>query len=626
MEQDARREPERAEGALAARGMADAAAILARRFTLQATNVPFLGRGRQERPLPDHLQSRFDTAKADLATAMVMRMRGLAAPGGAVASVTPQNWLFLGSYKKMREALLAQASLAFVAVLGEHGFDSSAAAGAFTALVGLTETRPDARTAFAGLDANDASDPAGKAAVLREKLPITLPQAEKRAAVDFRISVQAEAKGPILASVAIAPNGMHGADLPRFRRFFWEHVPPTDNWAAFQLTVDRTQSFGGREHVFWWSKNGQVHRDNPQARLQGEDAWKRDGVVVSMMRELAVTRYTGEKFDISCTPIVPHDPAHLPAIWAFCSSPDYVAAVRRIDRKLNVTNATLVKVPFDLAHWQKVAAEKYPNGLPEPYSDDPTQWLFHGHPRYAEAGTELHVALARLAGYRWPTETDTEMRLSAEARAHIAEAATLPEADANGLLPVTAVAGERALAERLRGYLAIVFGQEWSDALERRLVAEADEVFDKRPARDGSLEAWLRDRAFRQHCTLFHQRPFLWHVWDGQADGFAAILHYHRLSRANLERLTFTLLGDWIARMRDAGDNRRAEAARILQEKLQRNPQRRKALRHFRPLEARSRRQPIGWSPDLDDGVRLNIRPLMSSRRAARICRTSNTA
>jgi hypothetical protein len=36
-------EPERAEGALAARGMADAAAILVLRFTLQATNVPFLG-------------------------------------------------------------------------------------------------------------------------------------------------------------------------------------------------------------------------------------------------------------------------------------------------------------------------------------------------------------------------------------------------------------------------------------------------------------------------------------------------------------------------------------------------------------------------------------------------------
>ncbi len=159
-------EPERAEGALAARGMADAAAILARRFVLQATNVPFLGRGKQDAALAIYLAARFESAKADLATAMLTRMRALVAPGGTVAAVTPQNWLFLGSYKKLREALMVQASLVLVVVLGEHGFDSSAAAGAFTALVALTEALPNAKTVFAGLDANDASDPVGKAAVL----------------------------------------------------------------------------------------------------------------------------------------------------------------------------------------------------------------------------------------------------------------------------------------------------------------------------------------------------------------------------------------------------------------------------------------------------------------------------
>ena len=46
--------------------------------------------------------------------------------------------------------------------------------------------------------------------------------------------------------------------------------------------------------------------------------------------------------------------------------------VRRLDQKLMVTNATLLKVPFDLPYWQEAAAQKYPNGLPEPESDDPT--------------------------------------------------------------------------------------------------------------------------------------------------------------------------------------------------------------------------------------------------------------
>ena len=71
-------------------------------------------------------------------------------------------------------------------------------------------------------------------------------------------------------------------------------------------------------------------------------------------------------------------------------------------------------------HWQQVAAERYPNGLPEPYSDDPTQWIFHGHPcgsviwdeaaKWTAIGpkrtdaTVLQTAVARLLGYRWPAE------------------------------------------------------------------------------------------------------------------------------------------------------------------------------------------------------------------------------
>jgi hypothetical protein len=70
--------------------------------------------------------------------------------------------------------------------------------------------------------------------------------------------------------------------------------------------------------------------------------------------------------------------------------------IRRIDQAIKVTYPTLAKVPFDLAHWQKIAAEKYPNGLPKPHNDDPTQWLFNGHP--AGSTQPLHVAVARLLG------------------------------------------------------------------------------------------------------------------------------------------------------------------------------------------------------------------------------------
>jgi hypothetical protein len=146
--------------------------------------------------------------------------------------------------------------------------------------------------------------------------------------------------------------------------------------------------------------------------------------------------------------------------------------------------------------------------------------------------------------------------------------------------------------------------------LERRLVREADERFDRKPASDPSLEAWLRDRAFRQHCDLFEQRPFLWQVTDGLRDGFSAFLHYHRLTHAALQKFTYAILGDWLARSKAEGQVTRGDKARALQQKLEailEGKEPHDIFVRWKHLAA----QPIGWEPDLDDGVRQNIRPFI---------------
>ena len=611
-------EPERAEGALAARGMADAAAILARRFVLQVTNVPFLGRGKQDATLAKYLAGRFESAKSDLATAMLTRMRALAASGGTVAAVTPQNWLFLGSYKKMRQELLEQASLALVAALGPHAFEMISGEVVNVALVALNEVRADAGTVFAGLDANDAPDPAGKAAVLGGDEVRVLGHSLQFANPDSRIAVRATKAGSLLSELAYSFQGLSTGDNPRFRRCHWEVMSLLPRWVPEQTTVEETVHYGGRHGILLWEDGkGELYRFGRENILtlhnvdrRGEEAWGSSGVAISQMRVLPACIFSGQQFDTNVGVIVPEDNSVLSAIWAYCSSRDYLEAVRAIDQKLNVTNATLIKVPFDLAHWQKVAAEKYPNGLPEPYSDDPTQWLFHGHPRYAEPGTELHVALARLAGYRWPPENDPQMRVSAEARARIAEVATLPDADATGLLALIPALGERPLADRLRAYCAAAWGDAWTPGAEPTLIAAACERAREKPPKQLTLNSWLRTQAARQHAKLFHDRPFLWWITDGRADGFTAIARCHRLTRANLERLAYTVLGDWITRL---GDDPRGEAGRVLQAKLARILEGEAPYDIFvrwKPLE----NQPLGWDPDLDDGVRLNIRPFLEAK------------
>jgi hypothetical protein len=204
------------------------------------------------------------------------------------------------------------------------------------------------------------------------------------------------------------------------------------------------------------------------------------------------------------------------------------------------------------------------------------------------------------------------MRLSNLARERIALASTLPTADVDGLLPLHTQGSNNPLADVLRHMLAAAFGAALSPAREQALVRAADAKLDKKEARDATLETWLRDRAFRQHCVLFQQRPFLWQIWDGMNDGFSAFLHYHRLDSAALGTLTYTLLGDWIRAAKAEGQTARQERAEQLQQKLAKiieGEAPHDIFVRWKPLA----RQPLGWNPDLDDGVRLNIRPFITA-------------
>lgn len=328
------------------------------------------------------------------------------------------------------------------------------------------------------------------------------------------------------------------------------------------------------------------------ARLQGISAWGKPGVAISQMDSLPVALYGGEAYDSNVSPIIPQDPAHLPAIWCFCRSPEFYAAVRRIDQKLNVTNATLVKVPFDLERWQAVAAEEYPNGLPEPHSDDPTQWLFKGHP--SGSTDPLQVAVARLLGYRWPDQEPDGLDSLG---------------DEDGIVPVPAVRNEAAASDRLREVLRAAFPAEALGSVEDRLLARAG-------AKGGtSLDDWLRNGFFEQHCRRFHNRPFVWHIWDGRKDGFSALVNYHKLDAKALENLTYSYLGDWItaqSRSDAVGAELRLAAAQTLQTKLKLilagEPPHDVFVR-WKPLHEQS----LGWDPDLNDGVRMNIRPFIEA-------------
>ncbi|WP_407278227.1 DNA methyltransferase [Aromatoleum evansii] len=603
--------------ALNARGLLDAARLLDARYHLVVTNVPYLGRSQQDTQLRDYCDKNYEHAKHDLANVFLERCLELSLQNcGVLQVVMPQAWLYLGRYKKQRLKLLADAHWLLAGRLGSGAFDAISGEVVSVVLLSIGNSRVVQGAVMSGLDASKPRSAAEKSALLISGEVLRIDQKAQLNNPDSRVLLGDQISETLLKQYADSRYGLRTSDGPRLIHYFWE-VASEWGWVNHQSTVARTEYYSGRECVVKWDNGSGALNDLAVlglASLQGADAWGHRGVAVSLTGELRSTLFEGTKFDNNCAVVWPLDTADLPAIWCFLSAPNYNTLVRDIDQSLKVTNQTLLKVEFDLAHWQQVAAERYPNGLPKPYSDDPTQWLFHGHPQ--PATDPLQVAVARLLGYRWPGETDADLELADAARDWIAHTEKLaPHADDDGIVCLPAVRGEKPAHERLLALLIdaweTVTPGSWRASTLDRMLAEAD-------CADKSLEVWLREKFFEQHAKRFHHRPFIWHVWDGLKDGFGALVNYHKLDARNLERLIHTYLGDWI-RIQEAGvasgldgAPQRLAAAQALKKKLEailegEDPY--DIFVRWKPLAE----QPIGWHPDLNDGVRLNIRPWMTA-------------
>ena len=604
--------------AVTARGLAKAAEILAGQFTLVATNVPYLGRGKQDEVLKEYCGRVHPKGKADLATCFIERCLALCAMNGSTALVTPQNWWFLGSYRELRKQLLANKCFNAIVTLGEEAWQSFGNRGPVAALIVVTASPTSGTNRMIGIDSLSRPTIEAKIAELLSGEAWLRLQLDQQKNPDHRLTIEPVGEGTLLERFAEAHHGLTTGDSERMQRQFWESNRFDAVWIPFCNAPNACIEYSGRSRLLQWNGGTGAIDELLGARKDGQGAWGKTGVLVRQMRELSPTVFSGEAFDNNTAAIVPHDPQALLPIWAFISSPEYQSAIRRIDQKVSVTSATLVKVPFNLAHWQKVAAEKYPHGLPKPFSSDPTQWLFSGHP--AGADQPLHVALARLLSYLWPRQTGSGFpdcpALDPDGLESLA--------DQDGIVCLSPTRGEAAAVDRLRGLLAAAFGDEWSNARERELLLETAVANDAKKAA-ADLSDWLRQNFFAEHCKLYQSRPFIWQIWDGNPQGFSALVNYHKLAAPNgqgrktLESLTYTYLGDWIDRQKldqaegvNGADDRLAAALDLqgqLKKILEGEPPYDIFVR-WKPLQ----QQAIGWDPDINDGVRLNIRPFLSAQ------------
>jgi hypothetical protein len=216
---------EQQELAAAAQGLTRAVELLAGRYTLVITNVPYLGRGKQDKVLKEYLEAQYDMGKADLATAFVLRCLEFCQEGGATALVTPQNWLFLTTYRKLRETLLERRQWNLVARLGTNAFETISGHVVNVTMVVISSTSATSDHMITGVDVSGAGSFSAKASLLSRIATrdlVSLQQSEQLTNPDAVITLSPPSQLTLLKNYASGLVGILNGDSGRFERTFWE--------------------------------------------------------------------------------------------------------------------------------------------------------------------------------------------------------------------------------------------------------------------------------------------------------------------------------------------------------------------------------------------------------------------
>ncbi len=140
------------DAAVSAQGLLDAARILAQRYHLVITNVPYLSRGKQHDALRGYCEENYSRGRYDLACVFIERCYELANELGTVCVVSSQNWWFLGIYESFRRWLLLETRIGLIAAHGEDAWQHFGDRGPLATLMLGTKTSPS-RGPIYGLNA-----------------------------------------------------------------------------------------------------------------------------------------------------------------------------------------------------------------------------------------------------------------------------------------------------------------------------------------------------------------------------------------------------------------------------------------------------------------------------------------
>ena len=331
--------------------------FLSSKYHVVIANPPYLGGNGMNNRMSAWVKDNYPNSKSDLFAMFMERNLELAVKNGLVAMVTMQSWMFLSSFEKLREKLIAKQDIATLIQIGYNSFpDLNSKVVQACAFVLVNSPHKDLG---AYINLNDAPQSADKELVFIEKKKNNLIY--RASADDFKkipssaiaywASEQAleafENETP-LREISSPKIGMRTGDNERFLRKWFEvstrnfkldcfdkneSLTSEEKWFPYNKGGEYRKWYGNNEYVVNWLNDGYEIKENtrfvyPQLgdnlgwKISNESFYFQPSITWSFISSSFFgVRYTpkGFIFDVAGSSIFPSDTDRLWLTAFLCS-------------------------------------------------------------------------------------------------------------------------------------------------------------------------------------------------------------------------------------------------------------------------------------------------------------------
>ncbi len=290
------------------------AQLMAQLHDVVVTNPPYMGSGNMNADLATFLKEKYPDSKSDLFAAFIERCGDMTVVGGYTAMITQHSWMFLKSYRKLRQKM-NQRTIINMVHLGARAFDEISGEVVQTAAFVTSKPRAvDYLGSYARLiepttqDGKEEMFLAGKNRFTANQDNFTKIPDAPVAYWASKTQLQAYSLGQKLSDFAEPKQGLKTADNERFLRF-WQEINFSDTsisqknkckWFPCNKGGNYRKWYGNNEYVVNWENEGREIREfrDEKGRLRSRP----QNLQYMLQEGLTYTNISSSNFGIRYSP------------------------------------------------------------------------------------------------------------------------------------------------------------------------------------------------------------------------------------------------------------------------------------------------------------------------------------